>query len=94
MLAFFGLVSAFDRRAISVSGFYIILHACYPLPKRVTDYTPVVLGFTFAWGIINSSTTIQSDQATLWSDDSDSSMAGGRALYGSHVGWTITYEGI
>ncbi|KAL9118843.1 MAG: hypothetical protein Q9187_004600, partial [Circinaria calcarea] len=55
---------------------YAILHVLYPLSKRVTDYAPLFLGLTFAWGVFVSGAALGADPVTLWSEKSWFSLMG------------------
>ena len=64
---------------------YTVLHTIYPLTKRVTDYTPVFLGFTFAWGVCVGA-------AALGLNPTLSKPL--YFLYIANVLWTTVYESI
>ena len=94
-LAAWALVtSMFSSQAIFYSTVYVILHAAYPLMKRVTDYAPVFLGMTFAFGAFISRAILDArtvydgkTQPIIFSD-------GSLALYTACVLWTVIYETI
>lgn len=67
----------------------------YPYSKRVTDLTPVVLGFTMAWGVYIGCAATNVDPISLVVEKATRANATGLfSLYLSCAVWTIIYETI
>lgn len=65
----------------------------YPYSKRVTDMTPVVLGFTMAWGVFIGCAATNVDPISLVVEqDTRATATALFSLYLSCAVWTIIYE--
>lgn len=84
----------FSNRALFYSIFYAMLHAAYPLTKRITNYAPVFLGITFACGTCISRVILEDD--VVYTDIRQFILANpdSLALYVACVLWTVIYETI
>lgn len=71
------------------------LAALYPYSKRVTDFTPVFLGFTMAWGVFIGCAATGVDPISLAVEKNTRAAATALfSLYLSCAVWTIIYETI
>ncbi len=66
----------------------------YPYSKRVTDFTPVVLGFTVAWGVFIGSAAMGIDPISLIRSGETAKAWALSCLYLSCAVWTNIYETI
>ena len=64
----------------------------YPYSKRVTDFTPVVLGPTVAWGVFIGCAAMGVDAISMFFDGEMSKAGAIGCFYLSCVVWTIIYE--
>lgn len=74
---------------------YVLFNALYPLSKRVTYYTPAVIGFTIAIGVfIGCSCVLDTDTAADFNPFFLSSEAAAIwCLFAATGTWCIVYEG-
>ncbi|MCJ1312957.1 Para-hydroxybenzoate--polyprenyltransferase, mitochondrial precursor (PHB:polyprenyltransferase) [Agyrium rufum] len=89
-LAVFALLS---QQCWPYTVVHIILHFSYPLSKRITDYTPFVLGLTFASGMFVGTAAFGIEPFTLWREDPKLAIGLG-CLFASSVIWTLEFETI
>ncbi|CAG8948677.1 hypothetical protein HYFRA_00001797 [Hymenoscyphus fraxineus] len=68
------------------------LVAVYPYTKRVTFYTPVFLGITFAWGSLVGCAAMGVDPIQLIQTKPSTSGAGLLSVFCYHVIWTVIFE--
>ena len=66
----------------------------YPYSKRVTDFTPVVLGPTVAWGVLIGCAAMGVDAISMFFDGEMSRAGAIGCFYLSCAVWTIIYETI
>ena len=71
----------------------LVMASFYPYSKRVTDFTPVVLGFTMACGVFIGCAATNIDPINLVVEkDTRATAAALFSLYLSCAFWTIIYE--
>ena len=73
---------------------YLGLVGLYPYSKRVTDLTPVVLGFTIGYGIFIGSVAMGLDPVAMVLDGAMRRVCALCCIYLSCAIWTIIYETI
>lgn len=73
---------------------YVIFNMLYPFSKRVTYYTPAVIGFTIAIGVFIGSNIFVVDAAAVGSTQSSRETAAIWCLFAATGTWCIVYEGI
>ena len=89
------MIGQLSRRCFSYAIPLLGLVGAYPYSKRFTDFTPVVLGFTFAWGVFIGSAAMGIDLIELALQKDGFKIAGALcSLYLSCVVWTTVYETI
>lgn len=73
----------FNRFAVGVGAFSLLLIISYPLMKRVTWWPQAFLGFTFNWGVLlGAAAATGTLPAWVW------------PLYAAGVLWTLAYDTI
>ena len=72
----------------------LVLVGLYPYSKRVTDFTPVPLGFTVAWGVFIGCVAMGVDPTHLVLDGEIAKAAALFCFYLSSATWTNIYETI
>lgn len=70
-----------DWQTILLAPVALVLAACYPLMKRVTQLPQVVLGAAFSWGMVMCFMAVQGQLPLLcW------------LLYSANLCWTVAYD--
>lgn len=73
---------------------YVIFNILYPFSKRVTYYTPAVIGFTIAIGVFIGSSILGVDAAAVSCTQYTCEAVAIWCLFGATGTWCIVYEGI
>ncbi|MYZ49910.1 4-hydroxybenzoate octaprenyltransferase [Propylenella binzhouense] len=73
----------FNRFTVVLGFASLLVVACYPFAKRVTDWPQVVLGFAFSWGALVG-----------WSAQFGRLDLAPVTLYAAAIAWTIGYDTI
>ena len=94
LLLWFGIMSRLRVQCLYNAMPYLVVNGFYPMTKRITFLTPVVLGFTFAWAIFIGCAALGLDPPTLLGESSPSAVVALLCLYTSTAIWTIIYETI
>ena len=94
LFAWILISSRLSREAVSLSTPYAIMHAIYPVSKRVTHYAPVILGLTFAWGVFIADAVLRGNFTNIDLEYSVKIVPSSYSLYAACALWTIIYETI
>ena len=94
LLLWYGVMTLLPARCLYYAFPYLVVNAFYPMTKRITFLTPVVLGFTFAWAMFIGCSALGLDPETLVVGRSRSTTIAFLCLYTSTAIWTIIYETI
>ena len=94
LFAWLLISSRLSREAVSYLTPYAIMHAIYPISKRVTHYAPVVLGLTFAWGVFIGDAVVRGNFTNIEFEYSVHVFPASYSLYAACALWTIIYETI
>ncbi|KAL2048483.1 hypothetical protein N7G274_000395 [Stereocaulon virgatum] len=88
------IVAQLSQRCIGYAIPLLGLVGLYPYSKRVTDFTPVVLGFTVAWGVFVGCAAMGVDPANMVVNSATPEAYALCCFYLSCALWTNIYETI
>ena len=88
------ILSQLSERCVHYAIPLLGLVGIYPYSKRVTDFTPVVLGFTVAWGVFIGCAAMGIEPVDMVTDDVAAKTYALCCLYLSCALWTNIYETI
>ena len=89
----FAFVGSLPGPGVLHAAIYTVLNGLYPLSKRVTVYTPVVLGITFTWGMFVSCGAVGLEPTSLFQQGHGLIMAAS-SISAALIVWVIIFETI
>ena len=88
------ILAQLSRKCVTYAIPLLVFVGLYAYSKRVTDFTPVPLGFTVAWGVFIGSVAMGVDPTRLMLDGEIPTAAALFCFYLSSAAWTNVYETI